>query len=213
MVGEAPRLEMMVAEMAAATRAPTEVPAGVPAAVSRTTAVAIVGGCAALALRPLLWRVTANPDGPLVVLFLVLLAAGAWLPVPAGSEPSARRWGLVLVPLGVGVAAFAAARVLGGGHGPSGAFWKLLILNGLAAVAEEAFFRRLVYGALVAAGPGVAIGGSAVLFALVHVTTYGFWVLPLDLAAGALLGWQRAASGRWSVPAVTHVLANALILL
>ncbi len=210
MVGEAPRLEMMVAEMAAVLDAPAA-PAR-PAATQPATVVAIVAGCAALALRPLLWRMTANPDGLLVALFLVLLAAGAWLPVPGAPVRPARR-GPVLVPLAAGAFAFAAARLLGGGHGPAGGFWKLLVLNGLAAVAEEAFFRRLVYGALLAAGPGVAVAGSALLFALVHVTTYGFWVLPLDLAAGALLGWQRAVSGRWSVPALTHVLANALILL
>jgi membrane protease YdiL (CAAX protease family) len=190
--------------------APTASPTAAPAGVSPVTAAAIVAGCAALALRPLLWRATANPDGALVVLFVVLLAAGAWLPLPACR---AQRRGPALIPLAVGAAAFAAVRLLGGGHGPSGGFWKLLVLNGLAAVAEEAFFRRLVYGALLAAGPGVAVAGSALLFALVHVTTYGFWVLPLDLAAGALLGWQRAVSGRWSVPALTHVLANTLILL
>lgn len=213
MVGEVPRLEMMVPEMATAVDAPAA-PAAAPAATPAVTAVAIVAGCAALALRPLLWRATANPDGALVVLFVVLLAAGACLPVPgAAGARRRRRRGPVAVPLGVGALAFGAARVLGGGHGPSGGFWKLLVLNGLAAVAEEAFFRRLVYGALLAAGPAVAVGGSAVLFALVHVTTYGFWVLPLDLAAGALLGWQRATSGRWSVPAITHILANALVLL
>jgi membrane protease YdiL (CAAX protease family) len=194
--------------MAAVVDAPAARPRA--AATPLVTAVAIVAGCTALTLRPLLWRVTANPDGVLVALFVLLLAAGAWLPVP---ETTSARRGPALFPLAAGAFAFAAARLLGGGHGPSGGFWKLLVLNGLAAVAEEAFFRRLVYGALVGAGPGVAVAGSAVLFALVHVTTYGFWVFPLDLAAGALLGWQRAVSGRWSVPAVSHVLANALILL
>ncbi len=211
MVGEAPRLEMMVGGMALAPANQARYAATPP-----VTMVAIVAGCVALTLRPLLWRVTANPDGPLVVLFVVLLAAGAWLPLPGGRARRASRGpvhGPVAVPLAAGALAFAAVRLVGGGHGPAGGFWKLVVLNGLAAVAEEAFFRRLVYGALLAAGPGVAVAGSALLFALVHVTTYGFWVLPLDLAAGALLGWQRAVSGRWSVPALTHVLANALILL
>jgi hypothetical protein len=198
---------MMVLVMVAVVDAPSA-PIS-PSATRPVTAVVIVAGCAALTLRPLLGRLMANPDGALVVLFVLLLAAGAWLPVPG----AARRMGPVTVPLALGAAAFAAARGLGGGHGPSGGFWKLLVLNGLAAVAEEAFFRRLVYGALLASGPAAAVAGSALLFALVHVTTYGFWVLPLDLAAGALLGWQRAVSGRWSVPALTHVLANALVLL
>ena len=59
----------------------------------------------------------------------------------------------------------------------------------------------------------VALGGSALLFAAVHVTVYGLWVLPLDLAAGLLLGWQRQVTGSWAVPAVTHALANLLVVL
>jgi hypothetical protein len=199
-----------MAAVLTARNAPAARPA--QAAVPAVTAVAIVAGCTALALRPLLWRAAANPDGALVALFLALLAAGVWLPVPGGGRPG-RIGRPVVLPLTAGAAAFAVARVVGGGRGPAGGFWKLLVLNGLAAVAEEAFFRRLVYGALLAGGPGVAVAGSAVLFALVHVTTYGFWVLPLDLAAGVLLGWQRAVSGRWTVPAFTHVVANALVLL
>lgn len=50
------------------------------------------------------------------------------------------------------------------------------------------------------------------LFAVVHVTVYGAWVLPLDLAAGLVLSWQRWATGSWGVPAVTHVVANLLVV-
>lgn len=82
----------------------------------------------------------------------------------------------------------------------------------LAAVAEEAFFRRFVFGALAPGGAALALGGSAVLFAAVHVTVYGFWVLPIDLAAGLVLSWQRWASGSWGVPALTHVLANLMVV-
>ena len=76
----------------------------------------------------------------------------------------------------------------------------------------EAFFRRLVYDVLVPVGAGFAIGGTALLFALVHLSVYGAWVLPIDAAAGLVFGWQRWASGRWSVPAATHVLANVLVV-
>ena len=55
--------------------------------------------------------------------------------------------------------------------------------------------------------------GSAVLFALVHVTVYGLWVFPLDLAAGLVFGWQRWVSGSWRPSAVTHVVANLLVML
>jgi membrane protease YdiL (CAAX protease family) len=55
-----------------------------------------------------------------------------------------------------------------------------------------------------------AVLGSAILFTLVHLPAYGTAALPVDLGAGLLLSWQRCASGRWTVPAVTHVLANLL---
>jgi membrane protease YdiL (CAAX protease family) len=174
---------------------------------------AVVAGGAALAARPLLGQVISNPDGALVVGFVVLLVVGAALPLP---EPADRvATSQAVLPLVLGVGAFALARALGGGQGPAGSLPRLLVLNGLAAVAEEAFFRRLAYGVLLArsGNAGVALVGSAVLFALVHVTGYGFWVLPLDLAAGLLLGWQRQVTGGWAVPAVTHVLANALVLM
>jgi len=77
----------------------------------------------------------------------------------------------------------------------------------------EAFFRRLGYGALAYPGPVLAGLGSAVLFASVHVTVYGAWVLPLDLAAGLVLSWQRWATGSWAVPAVTHAAVNLLVVL
>ena len=115
--------------------------------------------------------------------------------------------------LAVGVAAFALGRALGGGHAPHGPVAELLLLNSLAAVAEEAFFRRLVYGILAPASPVIAVAGSALLFAVVHVTVYGLWVLPLDLAAGLVLSWQRWAANSWQVPAVTHLLANLLVVL
>ena len=62
-------------------------------------------------------------------------------------------------------------------------------------------------------GPVLAIAGSALLFALVHITVYGAWVLPIDLAAGVVLGWQRWATGSWRAPAITHVIANVLVVI
>jgi membrane protease YdiL (CAAX protease family) len=56
----------------------------------------------------------------------------------------------------------------------------------------------------------VAVGGTAVVFALVHLPAYGAAAMPVDLGAALLLSWQRYASGRWTVPAVTHAIANLL---
>jgi membrane protease YdiL (CAAX protease family) len=80
----------------------------------------------------------------------------------------------------------------------------------LAALAEEAFFRRLAYGWLAQWGAGPAVAGAALVFALVHIPGYGTRVVPLNMAAGLLLGWQRWASGGWSAPALTHAVANLL---
>jgi membrane protease YdiL (CAAX protease family) len=86
-------------------------------------------------------------------------------------------------------------------------------LNTLAAVSEEAFFRRLAYGVATRWGPAVAVVASSAMFAAVHVPVWGWGVLPLDLAAGLVLGWQRWACGRWTVPAATHAAANILAVI
>ena len=119
-----------------------------------------------------------------------------------------------MVPvLAVGVGAFLLGRVVGGGHAPQPLALRVVALGTLAAVAEEVFFRHFVYDALLPNGAATAVLGSALLFAVVHVTVYGWWVLPIDVAAGLILSWQRWATGSWRVPAVTHVLANLLVVL
>ena len=80
----------------------------------------------------------------------------------------------------------------------------------LAAVAEEALFRRAAYGWLERFGPAVAVVGSALLFAAVHLPLYGAAALPVDLGAGLLFSWQRWAAGTWTVPAGTHAAANVV---
>jgi membrane protease YdiL (CAAX protease family) len=80
----------------------------------------------------------------------------------------------------------------------------------LAGVAEEALFRRLLYDRLLRFGVVTAVAGTAVAFALVHLPAYGLVAMPVDLGAALLLSWQRYASGRWTVPAVTHAVANLL---
>jgi membrane protease YdiL (CAAX protease family) len=173
-----------------------------------TRGLVAVLGCAPLASRPLLER--AWPGGGSVLLFGALLAVSCAL--PASREASAVPVGRS-VALAVGIGAFLTARLVTGGVPPAAASGLLLATSVLAAVAEEAFFRRLSFGLFSPAGPGYAIVATAVLFAAVHVGTYGVWVLPLDLAAGLLLGWQRWSTGSWTVPAVTHAVANLLVLL
>lgn len=169
---------------------------------------ALACGCSLLVLRQRLAESAASPTAGLVVVFVAIGAVGvAW---PVGYEDSGPIPGTAVLALGV--AAFALGRLIGGGHPPVPFGARALALNSLAAVAEEAFFRRFAYGVLQGWGRAGAIVGSAILFAAVHITIYGAWVLPLDLAAGLVLGWQRWASGRWTVPALTHVVANVLVV-
>ena len=159
-----------------------------------------------------------RPGGPLaaVAMFTCLGVVGlVWpvapLPHRLGAPPVTVRWQGAVAAIGIG--AFAIGRVLGGGRGLITFGAASVILNTLAAVAEEAFFRRLVLGLLAPAGPVVAIAGSAGLFAIVHIAAYGgSWIVPIDVMAGALLGWQRWSSRSLAVPTVTHVVANLLAL-
>lgn len=168
-------------------------------------------GVVALLARP--WFLPAGVAVEWRVAFFVALGvAGVVLP-RSGAGPVSG-WATSLAVLGAGALVFGVGRAaVTVPVRPSG-LAVAVALNALAAVAEEAFFRRYLYG-LVAGrhGPAVAVAVTAGAFALVHVTVWGWWVLPLDLAAGLVLSWQRAATGRWSVPAVTHVLANTLALL
>ena len=169
------------------------------------TIVSIVVGMCLLAVRV---------PGTLTALVLTLLAGVLGLGIGASfvdDDHKARRRGRLhwLIITLIGCAAFALGRVIGTAH-PGPIWWPLVATSVLAAVAEEAFFRRLVYGALAGFGPAVAIIGAASLFAAVHVPAYGAGVLPIDFAAGVVLGWQRWVCGGWSAPAATHAVANLL---
>ena len=138
---------------------------------------------------------------------LVAILAGSLL-VPSARGHARLHPGLVL---GVGLTAIALALSTGGRPVPAPLVAWALPLTLLAAIAEEALFRRVAYGALERRGAVVAIGVTALAFALVHVPLYGVAVFPVDLGAGLLLSWQRWASGSWTVPAATHAAANAMM--
>lgn len=149
---------------------------------------------------------------PLLTLFLVLLVVGWAWPVTDSAERTPAS-GSAALSLAFGIGAFGVGRLLAGGHPPVPSRLGYLMALTLAAVAEEAFFRRFVYAVLRPGGAALAIAGSTILFAMAHITVYGWWVLPLDLGAGLILSWQRWSSGTWTVPAVTHVIANLLVVL
>ncbi|HEX7275988.1 MAG TPA: CPBP family intramembrane glutamic endopeptidase [Acidimicrobiales bacterium] len=169
-------------------------------------AAVVAAGSAALLARPWLVRLPVDPVALLVVLFAVLGLVGVLWRLPAARPGPLPAW----AALAIGLGAFGAGRLLAVGTVPAAPLvLRSVALNTLAAVAEEAFYRRFAYGvAATRWGPVMAVGISAAVFAAVHVTVWGWAVFPLDLAAGLVLGWQRWASGRWSVPAATHVAAN-----
>jgi membrane protease YdiL (CAAX protease family) len=171
----------------------------------------VAAGLGFLLLRP---QLAALPPGRALLaagyLALGFAAVRASAPSRAGGDgPLA--WPLVL---GLGVAAVlgVAVAIRPVPAAPSDAAAVLLTL--VAAVAEEALFRQALYRWLAARGGAVlAVAGGALLFALVHVPFYGMAAFPVDLGAGLLFGWQRWASGRWTVPAATHAAANLLVVI
>ncbi len=111
----------------------------------------------------------------------------------------------------VGIAVLAST--LAGPALPARASVAALTFVVVGAVAEEAFFRRLVYGRLLRWGGAVAVLGSAIAFGVLHLPLHGTASFPVDLGAGLVLSWQRWASGSWGVPAATHAFANVLAVI
>jgi len=134
----------------------------------------------------------------------------ASIAVPLERDRSLLAPGIVLL---LGLAAVAMSASVAGAPVPLPWSAATLALSLLAAVAEEALFRRLAYARLERFGAVVAVAGSALMFGLVHVPAYGVAAFPVDVGAGLLFGWQRWASGTWTVPAATHAFANALVVL
>jgi membrane protease YdiL (CAAX protease family) len=170
--------------------------------------VVVVGGLAFLLGRPGLQGMTFGV--PLLVAGYLALG-GAALVVrerhAAGPAGAPLGWG---VTLGIGVAAVLAAGVVAGPFPDRRVGFAAGAITVMAGVAEEALFRRVLYDRLLRFGVVVAVGGTAVVFALVHLPAYGVAAMPVDLGAALLLSWQRYASSRWTVPAVTHAVANLL---
>ena len=181
------------------------IPAQRPA---RATVVIVAAGSVVLLARPF---VGVAPDSRLLLFataYLVLAATS--LAVPVTNEPPRVAPSIVLA---IGVASIVFASTVAGASVPTPHASLALPLSLLAAVAEEALFRRVAYARLARFGALVAVAGSAILFGMVHLPAYGVAALPVDLGAGVLFGWQRWASGTWLVPAGTHAFANAVAIM
>ncbi|HEX8941323.1 MAG TPA: CPBP family intramembrane glutamic endopeptidase [Candidatus Limnocylindrales bacterium] len=117
--------------------------------------------------------------------------------------------GLVCGGLLVAIAATAPAGGLRLEPGRAGALlpWSLVTL--LAATAEESLLRGALFDTVEAAvGVPAALAVTSLAFALMHVPSYGWGVVPLDAAVGLALGGLRLAAGGWLAPAVTHGVAD-----
>ena len=197
---------MTVPAQAQAQRPAARVPAAAP------ELLASLAGLAFLLARPGLEALPPGArTGVLAAGYLALaLAAGAAAAEGQRGEASASRAGIVLA---AGVAVVGLAAVLARPVPPVPGGTVALGLGVLAAVAEEALFRGALYMLLRRRGVLLAVAVPAVAFALIHVPSYGLAALPVDLGAGLLFGWQRWASGRWTVPAATHAAANLLAVI
>ena len=168
----------------------------------------VVVGFAVLVARPFAEAATGTRTALFAASYLTIGLASISVPLEHERPHLAPRLALLW-----GFGAVAVAANASGSPVPLPWSAAALPLSLLAAVAEEALFRRLAYARLEPFGPAVAIVGSAMLFGLVHVPAYGLSALPVDVGAGLLFGWQRWASGTWTVPAATHAVANALVVL
>jgi CAAX protease family protein len=176
-------------------------------------------------------RLQALDDGILVgvaLLFGRLRFPGSWAGL--GFRPVAPRWWPIGAGAGVGAAVMAwlvslALERVGTPVPPhpvesvlaqaDGGWEVLLVLVGVTlpvAIGEEAFFRGFAYRLLRARlGVGIAIGGSALIFALVHGLDPGAW-LPI-LPVGIILAVVVEYSGSLAPAMAGHAVVNALAVL
>jgi len=170
---------------------------------------------AAIALAVALRQATGGGD-PAASLPAALVFAGALLAVALATGWRVTGPGRTSTALGVAggavlVGAWLGVRGIAGIHlAPASsamALWTPIVVA--VAVAEEVALRGALFEAVRAVGgDGPALLTTTLVFALIHLPLYGTGALPLDLAAGLLLGGLRIVSGGVLAPAVAHVIAD-----
>jgi membrane protease YdiL (CAAX protease family) len=168
----------------------------------------LVLGASLLLVRPF----ALGRPGSSFILATMYIGLGAICLAVSPAAPEPRLLQPVLA-FGIGASALFLGGLAAGPRLPAPVAPDAFVLNSLAAVSEEAFFRRFLYDRLARFGPAAAILVTSILFALIHVPLYGMPALWVDLGAGLVLSWQRWATGRWTTPAATHVLANLLAVI
>jgi membrane protease YdiL (CAAX protease family) len=169
----------------------------------------VVSACTLLSFR---LRLVAAPDtqrlAALTCLYVLILFASLAIHAPRG--PRLLHPAVALI---AGMGALLLATAVAGRAAPVPFAPTVVVLSLVGAVAEEALFRRTAYSLLAPRGPVIAVAITALVFAAIHLPLYGVAAFPVDLGAGLLLGWQRHATGSWSVPATTHVAANLVAVI
>lgn len=103
------------------------------------------------------------------------------------------------------------------GHAVASGTWSVPTGHGYAAfaglslcvgTAEELLLRGALFDRVARYGPATAVLSMAAAFAALHVPMYGWHVVPLDFAAGVLLGGLRVATGSVWAPVTCHVVAD-----
>lgn len=194
----------------AAPAAPTAAPAG-PGPAGVRTAVLLAALAGALLVRLGLAGVRGPHDAVAGAAFGALLLVIA---VVAGRAPGphagpARAAAAALAGTGVLLAPPLVAHLGRPGQLPGAGFagWAPVVV--LVAVAEEAVLRGALFDAARAwRGERAALMLTTAAFALVHVPLYGAAALPLDAAAGIVLGGLRLWTGTVSAPAFAHAAAD-----
>ena len=109
----------------------------------------------------------------------------------------------------VGLAVVAHLGAAGPSLAPAAPFLPWASITILVATAEELVLRGVLFVAIRRhAGVATAIAVTSVVFALMHVPTYGWHVVPLDLGVGIWLGGLRLLGRGVAAPVVAHVLAD-----
>ena len=179
------------------------------ALVGASTLALVVMGIGVLIWRSQLFVLPSRDRAVMLAALYGAVLIGAVL-VPAPHEAPRLPRPMVLA---IGLGGLLVVSVAAGPPLPLPAGVQMVALALLAAVAEEALFRRAAYAALEPLGTVAAVALTALAFAAMHVPLYGVAAFPVDLGAGLLFGWQRWASGTWTVPAATHAAANLLVVI